>query len=319
MKIYTRVVLDWDGNVLEEDSYDYTGPLSYAGGGGGNTTTVQKADPWEGQQPYLLDVLAKAQNLYNTEQPTFYPGTTTARFTPLEQEAQRQLVGTAQGGMQDIANQTSAAQQFLLGDVLRADSNPYMTQAVQGAIDPIYDRLLRQTIPGIQSGAVQAGQLGSSRQGVAEGLAITDANRLALNTSAQMLNDMYGQNLDALTKGLALTPQSMQVQTMPASTLAAVGEQQRLLNQADIDEAVQRHTFQQSIPWDTLAAYQGLIQGNFGGTGTSTASGGGMSTGQKIAGAAGTGLSTYAAMSMIPALGPAAPFVAGGMALLSLF
>ena len=288
-------------------------------GGGGGTTTVQKADPWAEQQPYLTDIFAKAQNLHNTAQPQFYPGQTYANFNPLEQQAQTQLASTAQGSMQELANKAGSAQGFLLGDVLRADSNPYMGAAIQGAIDPIYERLTRQALPGVRSGAVAAGQLGGSRQGIAEGLAITDANRLALNTSAQMANEMYGQNLDAMTKGLALAPQGMQVQQMPAATLGAVGEQQRAMEQAAIGEALQRHTFEQSIPWDTLAAYQGLVQGTFGGTGTSTSSGGGASTAQKLVGAAGTGLSTYAAMSMIPALGPAAPFVAGGMALLSLF
>ena len=30
MKIITRAVLDWDGNLLEEESYDYDGPVSSA-------------------------------------------------------------------------------------------------------------------------------------------------------------------------------------------------------------------------------------------------------------------------------------------------
>ena len=35
-------------------------------GGGGNTTTVQKADPWEGQQPYLKDIYAQTGGLYGS-------------------------------------------------------------------------------------------------------------------------------------------------------------------------------------------------------------------------------------------------------------
>jgi len=33
-------------------------------GGGGNQTTVQKADPWEGQQPYLRNIFSEATKLY---------------------------------------------------------------------------------------------------------------------------------------------------------------------------------------------------------------------------------------------------------------
>ena len=32
MRIYTRVVIDWDGNVLEFDGYDYSGPVALACG-----------------------------------------------------------------------------------------------------------------------------------------------------------------------------------------------------------------------------------------------------------------------------------------------
>ena len=34
MKIYTKIVLDKDNNIIEEQSYDYTGPITHCGGGG---------------------------------------------------------------------------------------------------------------------------------------------------------------------------------------------------------------------------------------------------------------------------------------------
>tara|TARA_R100001509_G_scaffold122934_1_gene76778 strand:+ start:838 stop:1665 length:828 start_codon:yes stop_codon:yes gene_type:complete len=34
MKIYTKIVLDKDNNIIEEQSYDYTGPIAYCGNGG---------------------------------------------------------------------------------------------------------------------------------------------------------------------------------------------------------------------------------------------------------------------------------------------
>ena len=35
MKIYERIVMDWDGNVIEEQGFDYQGELALCGGGGG--------------------------------------------------------------------------------------------------------------------------------------------------------------------------------------------------------------------------------------------------------------------------------------------
>jgi hypothetical protein len=35
MKIFERIVMDWDGNTIEEQSFDYEGPVALCGGGGG--------------------------------------------------------------------------------------------------------------------------------------------------------------------------------------------------------------------------------------------------------------------------------------------
>lgn len=43
MKIITRAVLDWDGNVLEEDSYEYRGPIAAAKDSG---SPPQPVDPY---------------------------------------------------------------------------------------------------------------------------------------------------------------------------------------------------------------------------------------------------------------------------------
>jgi len=47
MKVYRKVVIDLSGYVVEEDSYEYDGPVEEAigGGGGGRTTTTSVPDP----------------------------------------------------------------------------------------------------------------------------------------------------------------------------------------------------------------------------------------------------------------------------------
>ena len=46
MKIYERIVMNWDGEVLEEQSFEYEGELALCGGGGGKSRPkVQKAPP----------------------------------------------------------------------------------------------------------------------------------------------------------------------------------------------------------------------------------------------------------------------------------
>ena len=69
-----------------------------SGGGGTSTQTVEKADPWEGQQPFLKDVFQKAQDRYNQQGPSFFPDSTITDFNPLETSYQNQVVNYAQGG-----------------------------------------------------------------------------------------------------------------------------------------------------------------------------------------------------------------------------
>ena len=78
------------------------------GGGGGGTTstnTVEKADPWAGQQPYLKDVFQEAQARFDDgSSPSFFPGATISPFNQNETAYQQSVVdylGSGRGqGMQ---------------------------------------------------------------------------------------------------------------------------------------------------------------------------------------------------------------------------
>lgn len=320
MKIYTRVVLDWDGHVLEEESYDYTGPLTLCSGGGPSSTTqVQKSEPWEEQKPYLLDIFEQAKKLYTQGPPEMYQGNTTVGYNPTEQAAQQAALDYAQNGMQTVADNAQAGTNFLTsGAVLNADTNPYMQQYAKGAIRPIFNELKESTLPQIQGGALAAGQLGGSRQGIAEGLAVDRATQNALDTTARMYSDAYGQNLEAQQRGLALAPQTAQLGLLPAQTQAGVGEAQRAYEQALLNDEIRRFEYGETADWNNLAALQSMIQGNYGGTGTATSTGGGVSTGSKLLGAGMSGLGMYAGLMATP-LAPIAAPIAGAMALASLF
>src|SRR5512145_107246 len=45
MKVYTRLVIDGGGKVLEENSYEYTGPIAWCKGGSSQTATQQQTNP----------------------------------------------------------------------------------------------------------------------------------------------------------------------------------------------------------------------------------------------------------------------------------
>ena len=43
MKIYNKIVLDKDNNIIEEDHFEYNGPISYCGNGGGSSSDSDSA------------------------------------------------------------------------------------------------------------------------------------------------------------------------------------------------------------------------------------------------------------------------------------
>jgi hypothetical protein len=96
---------------------------------------------------------------------------------------------------------------FINGD---AGANPYLTQGLKAAEDAstagfqqrqnaVTDTLQRSILPGIRSNAVLAGQYGGSRQGIAEGNALSDYTRQLTdaNTSLSTANGAAGINAQA--------------------------------------------------------------------------------------------------------------------------
>ena len=67
MKIYERIVLDWDGTVLEEESFEYTGPLALCGGGGGKKSKTPELPPPTPKPAVAKDVTAAATEAMNEQ------------------------------------------------------------------------------------------------------------------------------------------------------------------------------------------------------------------------------------------------------------
>lgn len=69
--------------------------------------------------------------------------------------------------------------------------NPLLDTNVALTLEQVSENLRRNVLPAIRSDAQSMGQFGGARQGVAEGLAISDANKQALQTASKMYGDQY--------------------------------------------------------------------------------------------------------------------------------
>jgi len=289
--------------------------------GGGNSTTTTKADPWVGVQPYLTDAYGQLSNLYNNgADPQYYPGSTVASPSGLEQVGQQQqlaqqgnvagLAGTgiqntntmagmgdlgsksgygyanqAASGMTDLANQTAggattanSAANSLSGygtgntqtgangtinamNQLTAagdpTNNPYLAAATQAAIRPVTQQFQETVMPGIKQGAQDAGQMGGSRQGIAEGIAARGYQDTVGNITANMGNNAYNQGLSALSSAGSLGQGLANSGLGATSTAGSLGT--------------------------TMAGLSGNMQSNLGNLGSSLYSSGNQALGQSTA------------------------------------
>lgn len=101
-----------------------------------------------------------------------------------------------QGGAADASQ---AIQQLLGGG---GGQNPFLDQLVQSAIQTQTDAFNRNVLPGIRSEAQQAGQIGGSRQGIAEGIAANDLTQSIGNTTADIFGNAFNTQVGAQGQAL---------------------------------------------------------------------------------------------------------------------
>jgi hypothetical protein len=221
--------------------------------GGGSQTTVQKSEPWSGQQPYLKDIYSQAAGLYgNAAGYTPYPGQRVAGMTPMQnqgidaaygnivggntsaQNAEAMLTKTLQGGYgqsnpylqaatggKSMAGNTQSLMDKTIGGGF-VGSNPYLDDVFKTSAQAVTDQFNQQILPGLKTQGIQGGMYNSSRQGIAEGLAAGEAQKGLLNLAAQIYAPAYENE------------RSRQMQAAQMQTAAGESDLNRMLQGAGL-------------------------------------------------------------------------------------
>ena len=342
---------------------------------GGGGSSVQSNDPWAGQQGHLVNIFKSGKDIYENSPSSYYPGQTYLPWNQLQQSGIDTMLGSIPD-QQRLATQTGN----LFGTLANATNlNTPLAQRYQGALrsdmagniqsaygstaddlaalrerqmrdygvsrNLLTEDLTRNILPGISSDAVGAGMAGSSRQGIAEGLALSNAqNRLSeigstqdetmasqmrssgislgnlsrdLGTSANlnMANFMagqYGQGIDAGKAALSLGPTIQGMYGVPGQSLYGIGQQVHDQQMLPMQESIDRYYYNQQAPWNDLNMFSSIVNGIPGGYGTTTQVE--TSGGSKLGSAAGGAMSGAAAGSAImPGIGTAVGGLLGAL------
>jgi len=176
---------------------------------------------WGEQTPYLSSLYGEAQNLYQNQDPR--------ASQMMQQYAQspelQKTIGSTQQALQSALDPQAAM------------DNPYLQQAMQSAIRPLTQNYQENVLSGITDQAVQAGQSGSNRQGIAEGIAA----RGYMDQVGDITNQMSYQNY-----GDAMARQQ-----------AAINQSQGVANLGMMPASVYQQG--QQMPWESLTRYQQAI------------------------------------------------------------
>src|SRR5882672_2240574 len=222
-------------------------------------TTTQELSP---EQRQLMNLAMPGVTQFAASVPQRYQGTTIAGFDPSQ-------VAGQQGALQSAGTQTDLARSgagttldWLNPNALDITKQPGLQGNIEAATRPITQALTEQALPAIRSSAEQSGNFGSSRQGIAEGLASGRASQAIGDATSGIVSKAYG-----------LLPQTTQTQTAGDLTTSNVGDVRQSMTQAQLGEQVGNFNWDQLAPFLQSKDIMSLLTGLPGGSTTTTASG----------------------------------------------
>jgi len=239
-------------------------------------TTVQKSEPWTQQIPYLIGdpkkgiagIFPEANRLYQSAGPLYYPGQAVAGISTEREAALRAQAARSMGGSPLTAAGAAELGRTLGGAYL--DGNPYLQHAIDAASRGLTRNYRSAVAPGLDSAFSRAGRYGSG--------AHASAHEAAQQNLAAQLGDIagnlgyqnYGTERANMLNALNAAPAYAQQDYAEIAQLDAVGRAREAMAQALINDQVARWNFEQQMPADKLRQYAALVQGNFGGTTSTT-------------------------------------------------
>jgi hypothetical protein len=135
MKIITRAVLDWDGNVLEQDSFEYAGPLTACKSSGTAPTAV---DPYtQASAQYGLDTGTANYNARLNRTNSSNPlGSNTWNITGYDGSGAGGIPGTNTSGATPTATPVASSNPYPAGSYLYTLYNQNTANGTQGTTAP---------------------------------------------------------------------------------------------------------------------------------------------------------------------------------------
>lgn len=250
------------------------------GGGGsstpsGNTTTTQTNTPWSGQQPFLNSngagpnqwtqnpptggsipgVMPQAASLYQNYSPQYFPTSTVSPFNDTQNAGLGMEAAYGLGGGASSVGASNSALTNIGNGAFLNPNNPWLGATAQSVAQSV--------LPQVDSQFAGANRFGSGANVNADTSAVA-------NAVAPLAFQNYGQAMQNQVQAAAAAPFLQSAQESSIQDVLNSGSAQQQQAQAQLNDQVNRWNFQQQLPYNQLATYQQMVNGNYGGTGTLT-------------------------------------------------
>ena len=252
--------------------------------GSSGSSSTEKADPWVKQAPYLEFGFDQAGKIYQGGGPDYYGASTVAPMSGNTMAANTMLANRGLMGSDVNRNAQSLANNTMQGGFL--GSNPHLS-AMSDAAGRQMSRQFQNTVtPGINSTFGGAGRTGSQ----AHLQAMSDSQSQLGTALGDMNANLYGNNYeserDRMLQTQGMAPGLAATDYQDINAVAQAGQQVDNQAQNLLNDQVSRFDHYQNRPNQQLQNYIAAINGNYGGTATSTTSGGSNSKAQNALGGA---------------------------------
>ncbi len=254
--------------------------MSGSSGGGQTTQTVTNTDPWSAQQDPLREGFSAAGSVLNSPQ-EYFPGSTVVPFAPETTAALGAQTNRATQGSPLLGGAQDYTSNVLSGQYLDPSSNPFMSG--------VTDAVMSQVQPRVASSFANAGRTGGSP------LASEALGRGVSRGLAPYIFGEYGRERGAMEAAAERAPGLAEADYGDIDRLARVGASREGKAEEGLQDEISRYNFAQAEPANRIGQYMGLIQGNYGGTGTQSQTASSSVNPWLLGAGAATSLAPYAA------------------------
>jgi hypothetical protein len=230
-------------------------------------TTTQTSGPPAYAAQELQYGVDEARRLYDEGLPSFFPDQTYAGFTPQQEASLRLAEQRAMRGSPLVDTAQNQLQRTLSGDFLGA--NQYIDPMIDAANRNVIRQFGETVMPSIQSSLGRSGRYGNNAatQNLYENAQRALAQELT-DTESSIRGNAYAQERQLMNAAIGQAPSLASQDYMDIAQLGAVGEQRQAMEQAGINEAMQRYQYDNTIDQQALDQFLSRLGGTVPLTGT---------------------------------------------------